>query len=276
MIPLIIFLFAIASGVAIVIPAYPVIINDKAKGIKKIKKEGYVLLGCVILLVFLPLILYRFQNQEEQERDGILRHDYAASILDIKNSFAATSRATDSVISANLGKYGYKFDSANKVLIKVIADSAKTKIIMPDAPVLSLTDGPGSEAIQFMGYEDDDYKFRSNIVSADAGSSFFKVTSSLAILDSTGTFSYIGRAELLSYKNQFSKDGSMQPYFGISNKFHFTMLFIWFRGSYRNVDSTGNFSVDEVYYYNWKAKTNGNIRGKTRERLIKLISDKEK
>lgn len=275
MIPLIIFLFAIVSGVAIIIPAYPVIINQNAKGIKKIKKEGYVLLGCVILLVFLPLILYRFQSAEELERDGILRHDYAASILDIKNSFSVTSRQTDSIISDNLGRYGYKFDLANKKLIKVLADSAKTKVIMSEAPVLSITDWPGSDAIQFMGYEDDDYKFRANIVSSDAGSSFFEVTSSLAISDSTGAFYYIGRRKFLRYKSQLAKDGGIQPYFGFPGRIHFAMLFVWFRGNFRNIDSTNGFTVDDVYYYNWKSKTNGNLSGATRERLIKFISDNE-
>jgi len=287
MISYIIFLLAIASGIAIIIPANPIIVNPNAKGFKRIKKEGYILLISVILLVFLPLILYHLQNVDENnkkiaqdkiqyKRDSILRHDYAASILEIKNSFASTSSKTDSTISDNLGKYGFKFDSVNKRLVEIISDSAKTKIIMPDVPVLSLGGMPGLSAIQFIENDKFGYKFRVNILSADASSSFFKIKNSYAVLDTLGILTYIDTFDLLSYKDQIRKNGNTIAYFWVPFQFKFETVFAWFRGEFRDSGSTKGYTVDHLYYYEWGSKSTGIVKGETREKVISFIKSAKK
>lgn len=254
---LVIFLFAIVSGIAIIIPAKDIIIDPYGRGRSKFKPGGVLLILAVILLIILPVIQYNIQKKEEIIRNQELKRGYDSSLSEIKKKFDSTSFKTDSLIADNLGKYGYKFDSASNRLEKIVRDSSKTRVIEKDDPVLHLRQIENVKIISITPISDKEQKVIIHFSSSDAGSSSFDIKLSCVTLDFSDNLSYSGSYRPFGYTAQISKDGSLPATFMLNNAKNFVQIYFWIRGSYKNIDKSKIFRMDEVFVFDSKTKEYG-------------------
>ena len=278
---------AIFSGIAIIIPAWSIIYNPYSTGKSKITRQGYFLLFAVIALIFLPIYLYNQQKNDEvkkdlqikmeqDKRDSLLRRSYDSSLLVMKDKFDTTNFKTTAIIAENLGKYGYRFDSANGSLSRLIKDSSKTKIFVGDDPVLSIGEFDGSNPIAIKKILNKKITLAISLKSTDAGSSDFDLKYSFLLEDSSGYLLYAGDSYPIN-KNSIMAKNSIQVSFTEINTFlkpHF--IYLWVRGKYKNIDKTKSFIIDEVYYHNNYGNTFGIMKGETRKKVIEKIELMEK
>ncbi len=249
-------------------------------GNKKITTAGIWFYVFTVILVVLPAIQNAIQNDMDEnkeaenkiaqdKRDKNLRKDYDSALIEMKKKFDTTNI----IISETLGKYGYKLDSSNKVLVS-LKDSAKTKVILSDDPVLRLSyaeEGmPGIALARII--EDGEYEFRLSIISSDAGSSYFDVSYTLIGSDSSVMYftpnvtdNLLASTDRLGKNIIISKSVLFKPTY----KLH--TLFVWLKGSYKRLDGTGNFPIDEVYGFYLNKNIVRIISGETKKLVLRTI-----
>ncbi len=273
---LVILLFAIVSGIAIIIPAKDIIIDPYGRGRSKFKPGGILLIIAVILLIILPIIQYQIQQKEEINRNAELKRGYDSSLAEIKKKFDSTSFKTDSLIADNLGKYGYKFDSANNRLEKIVRDSSKTRVLENIDPVLQLIQIPNVKVITVSPVSENKIKVTIQFTSSDAGSSSFEIKLSSVAKDSLNNLFYFGLHNPFENKNQISKDAHMESGFYIYNPKKFTQIYFWIRGTYKNIDKSKQFYMDDVYYFDSKNNEYGMASVDDNKLIKHIISKNEK
>ncbi|MHA4808035.1 hypothetical protein ACX0G9_08005 [Flavitalea flava] len=286
MIALIISLVALCTGIIAFIAAQEVIIDSNQRGIKRIKKPGWIFIYCTGALVFLPLIQYVLQNAadekketqkkiEQDKRDSNLRASYNVAILNIKKNFDTSNQKTVSLVSETLGKYGFKLDSANKKLIKKVVDSAKTKIILGDDPILQLSDAP--KGIEFLKREINVNHYKITYESTDASSCCYEIKYSVVILDSLKGYKYINLqpANPPDYNLNLSKNQGESFFFHINDELTYNYLYVWVRGKYKNSDGSKSFTINKVYFNNINGNAFGFIQGNTRQKVIETVLKNE-
>lgn len=254
--------------------------DPQVKGLRKITVAGWLFYICTVVLAVLPAIQKELQDdidekkekanlEAQDKRDGALRRSYDSSLLVMKGKFDTTT----SIVSETLGKYGYKLDSSNLVLVN-IRDSAKTRIIEADIPVVQLSrDFTAMPEYNPNGYS----KFAITILSSDAGSSHFNIRYSLLMASSLdGPYTYINNElkEFPSYHLRISKDATITafPYLILNKN---SLIFIWMRGTYTRLDGSGNFSINDTYCYNIPANSLTSIVGNTRQAIIRMAEEHE-
>lgn len=270
-----ILLISLVSGIAIIIPAMDIIIDKHGTGIRKLRFGGLLLIAAVILLVILPVIQYKNQQDDELKKSKDLKNSYDSSLREIKKKFDTTNLNTVSVIADNLGKYGYKFDSANNRLIKVIRDSSKTKIVIGNDPVVKIYKlyiEPLSDSSKGFFH----IKLSQSIESADAGSCCFDLKLSYVGETDKNDMVYLTNSTALNQKDKLSKDESKTSYMYIGYELNLKMIYVWVRGKYKTIDQSKSFDIDNVYYINVKTNTFGSIMGLTREKVTFEVSSNEK
>ncbi|NOT52122.1 MAG: hypothetical protein HOP10_12690 [Chitinophagaceae bacterium] len=252
------------------------------RGLSRITLAGWFFYICTGILAFMPAIQKAIQDsidnnkeieiaKSQEVRDARLRYSYDSSLVEMKKKFDTTT----SIVSETLGKYGYKLDSSNKTLIN-LRDSVKG--IAGGDPILELY-MEDFEPIQLVEkLPNNKYKFKISITTHEVGCSNINIRYSFVVSDSfhiyytksdnstpvepTMVFSPIYRLD--SYHN-FSFENS-NP----SN------LFLWINGTYKRLDGTGNFFINQVYAYYFTTKTVRLIRGETRKSVIAMIKQNEK
>ncbi|MGB4843956.1 MAG: hypothetical protein WBP16_05780 [Ferruginibacter sp.] len=273
---LIILLFAIVSGIAIIIPAKDIIIDPYGTGRSKLKPGGILLLIAVILLIILPVVQYNIQKKEETTRNKELKIGYDSSLAEIKKKFDSTSFKTDSLIADNLGKYGYKFDSTSNRLEKIVRDSSKTRIIQTADPVLDLREIQNVKVISISPAPENKFDVIIHYTSSDAGSGSYEIVLSTVTKDSLNNFSYVGNLKPLKYTTQIPSGGSRGTGFSINNPKKFTHLFFWIRGKYKNIDKSKAFSMDEVYFLDYKSGDYGTASVSDNKLVKSIVYKNEK
>jgi hypothetical protein len=255
--------------------------DPNKKGIGKITKAGWLFYVCAIILSILPGIQKLAQDDVDDEqrikndlaqdkRDSILRANYDSSLLVMKSKFDTTT----AIVSATLGKYGYKLDEANMRLIS-LGDSVKKG---GTDPVLQLTYPPDPQGIILLEKSlEEESKFAINIASIDAGSSRFHIKYSFVLEDSVHLSYYPpDTKDLIDPQLTIAKDQISRSYHYIPIRDNHILLFIWVRGDYKRVDGTGNFYINNVYCYNIRDATTTLVFANTRKRIIDLINNFEK
>lgn len=281
---LLILAISIITGIAQIISSSYDLKNPIKKGLANITIAGWFFYICTFLLSFMPAIQKAVQDSidsetenkrtiEQEERDNRLRHNYDSSLVEMKKKFDMSSMT----ISQTLGKYGFKLDSTNLVLVN-LKDSFRA--MSGVNPVLMLTNPPDdSWGIELVDEKPGNrLKFRINIQSRDAGSSFFNIVYSFVVADSL--FAYYVKPDAnfsLDYSRNLPTDQITSSYHTIVfDKTKIEVLFLWVHGSYKRLDGTGNFFVDEVYGYYFKNKRVMIIKGKTKEGVKSVIRKYEK
>ena len=282
---ILIFLLSFFTAAAVITSAWDVCINKKNKGIKKITKRGYLLLLIGIAITFLPLTQYLIQINNDNKKDKKVKSDQELSEKLMKNHYDSLNKITVATIAENLGKYGYKLDSANNALKKVLSDSAKTKVILPENPVfqiISIRDENGLKSgINYLGLYNNKYNYQTFLNCFSAGSCCYDLKFSLVVLDSLDGYTWINwgkqiRPKLINYQSRISTDTYITKWFSIGTSYRYNMLYLWLRGTYKNLDQSKEFSIDEVYYNNKNGNHFGLMQGITRQEIIDIVNKNEK
>ena len=242
-------------------------------------------------LIVLPAYLYNQQKKgeakkdiltkiEQDRRDSVQRRNYDSSLLVMKLKFDTSNFKTNSIISENLGKYGYKFDSANNQIVKMIKDSSKKKVIVGDDPSLSLLGITAFSAVKDLERGDKFIKLKFDLLSAGVGSSSFNLTISAVGMGSDSVRKsmyavYLWKNdEIFAATQRMSKD-AVHGFYNFIERGGFTLIYFWLRGTYKNVDQTKTYNLDECYFYNIADNTKGSVKGDSKKTTVTFIKFKE-
>jgi len=273
---------AVLVVISTIISTLGTLINKEEKGIKHFTKLFWWLIFINIIIIALMVLQY-VRNETEKtrkEQENNKNQHQRDSINKADNN--AYSQKTISAISDGLGKYGFKFDSTNKVLVKIIKDSAKTKVIMPNDPVLECS------SIEFIKKNGDWSEFYLFFTSYDACSTGFKITSTFVISTSDKIYASddivdtkyacLGDdQEPLSYNDKMSKDETKGVPFRVKIDNSIEKIYIRLKGTYTNCDLSKSFPIDNIYFYKVKNKYSGFVPlGKTTTKIIEAIESYHK
>lgn len=125
----------------------------------------------------------------------------------MKSEFDISNIKTITSISEVLGKYGYKFDSAKSRLVKILRDSAKTKVVLPDNPVLVCT------SFQFYKKFDGKSFYKLSLIFGDSGSTGFDIRAEFLGLDTLSNLHYFGEKSPFNYDYKIGKNGKGDFYY---------------------------------------------------------------
>lgn len=284
---------AFATATAGIIAAIPVIWEPTKKTWIKFNLRGYIFIACSILLVILPVALFVIQSRSDKEerdtRDAALRkdylasvakqqQDYRASVMQIRKDFGDSNYRTEVVIGQILSIQRDSLDIANKRIIKLMHDSGNIKTVLPDQPILKVSDDATDKGLRFIKFEDNVNHYRINFVSFDGGSCCYKLKISGVVLDSTlGQLTYKGPIKnMLDETDNLAKYESTAWAFMINNTHPYDWLYVWVRGTYGDRDGTHNYHIDQVYYNRKGANTFGTVGTSIRSNVLYLVHRFEK
>ncbi len=276
---IIIVLLSILIAISTFITTKGKLTDDRRNGLHSLKENGWKVI--IINIIILSLLVAQFIINEKEEtrktkeiikvqdqRDSILKAGYDSSLLVMKWRFDSSNIAVISTITEGLGKYGFMFDSANKTLIKLVRDSSKTKVIVPDDPVLFCSDFAFYKRIDGSSY------YKITLTAKDASCSKFNVICGFFGVDSTNlveNIKFIGFKKFLTENDRIPKDMSASYYYEIENGSLYPMLFFRLYGTYQNLDETKTFSIDDSYFYNAKNNTSGRLTGTTHTIIVNMF-----
>lgn len=260
--------------------------NEILKG-KKISKSGWKFIASYLVIIILTIsqVIYNkieSNNQEasaiirQDKRDSSLRVSYDSALYVMKAKYDTSNWQTISTLTTTLGKYGFKLDSANQRLLKIVRDSAKTRIIMPEEPVLMLA---SEEGLVLEKSESGLYRFKIQLASMQAASTNFDLSISALVRDSA--------KRVLGYYSDFKKirkDLIIPTELGYSfvlliptkNKEIPRHLDILIKGTYTNRDGSKSHQINSLYGYDFKNKVWGEIDGPTRELVLSTMEQLKK
>jgi len=255
------------------------IVDKEKRGLKAITKKGRIIILLNLSVIIISVLQYN-QNEidvkqkedeaktEQIQRDSILRDGYDSSLYIMKQKYDSSHENIVRTIASALGEYGFRLDSSNQKLERLIKDSSKTKIILPNDPVLQVCTNRGIEIIDTTSNK---HKYQIRFCSKDAGSANFKIKLDFVLADSIANYDYIG-SHYFPQEAQISQDTEYSLFFDVSNNLNYSFLYILVNGTYSNIERTKSYPTDILYYYNRLGNTQGMITGKTRDSIIKFIN----
>jgi len=254
------------------------VIDKTKKGIKSVTKKGWILLVLNLSIIIFSVLQYRQNdievkqkeneaNYKQIQRDSLLRNQYDSSLYIMKQKYDSSHLNIVRTIANALGMYGFKLDSSNQRLEKLIKDSSKTRIIMPDDPVLIICPDGG---IKLVDSKLNSHHYKIDFCSQTAGSSQFEIKCRVVLSDSMNSYTYAGSFDMPS-DLQIPKDMVNSEFFDIVNNQSYSFLYILVKGKYKNIDGTKSFQVNTLYYYNRYGNTSGMITGDTRRAIINYL-----
>jgi hypothetical protein len=258
-----------------------ILTENTFKGFKHLPKYSRGLIIVNILMLFV-LIGQHYQNKyrtkikdyeyqfKQDTRDSIVRVRYDSLLLVVKASFDASHIKTIATVTDVLGRYGYKLDSANRKLVSILKESPKTKVMLSIDPVLSCS------AFILCEQTRGNSVYRIEICSYDAGSTGFDIKGNFLAIDSLNHKIHLGGKTIFDYENRIPKDSINGFYMGIDNYAMYSYVFVRLLGSYKNMDGSKTFLIDDVIAYNIRNKTFYTTTGSRREEIIDFIENNSK
>jgi hypothetical protein len=282
---LLILAISIITAIAQIISTSYDLKNPIKSGVSKITIAGWVFYICTGILAFIPAIQKAAQENidvvnenaridEQEKRDGKLKREYDSSLVEMEKKFDNTTN----IVSETLGKYGYKLDSTNLILVKM-NDSSKTKVYVQGDPVLRLASvDDGENGITLVRKDNDIYTFKIGMVSDDAGSGYFDISLQFIVDDSIKyNINSEWSQKFLSLNDRIPKGAYYSAHQDIQFDGKLYALFLLVTGSYKRLDGTGYFPVDDLYALYLTTNAVRKVKGQTRERVLtiaKQLSDK--
>jgi hypothetical protein len=209
-------------------------------------------------------------NTQQWHRDSILSAQYNSSLYVMKQKYDSSHQNIVLTIANTLGKYGLRLDSTNQNLIKLIKDSSKTKVILPIDPILTVC----PDGILLNDQKNNIHHYELQFCSDDAGSSKFDIKSYVIIADTLDNLYYVGtNTSLISYETKIPTNTQLVAYFDVINPSPYSILYIYLKGNYKNIDGTKSYNIDIIYWYNKNTKRTGIMMGKTRSSIIDFINN---
>jgi len=254
------------------------VFKSEEKGFKKFTKTGYFIIVVNICIIILTVFQYSINKKElikseknavkkQNYKDSILRLRYDSALFVMKKKYDTTNIKTISVVTELLAIYGFKLDSSNQKLQKIIKGSSKTLVVLPNDPVLQIC---GKDGIVLNRYKNNKYYFDVNLCSKDASCTNFGLFCPVVLEDSTNKLLLFTELKIPSdYK--IASDDHVKLYLTIPNNYKFNFIYILISGNYKNTDYSKSYSVNDLYYYNSKGHTYGLMGGDTKKRIISFI-----
>jgi len=306
---IIITLFAFVTAIVAIVAAKEVIWDEKKPGWNKFNKRGYIVIICGVLMVFLPLIQFYFQNQldeqkeanhtiqeakhdstlraeyrisvsqirrEYQASESQIRGEYQRSVLQIRKDYSSGNNQTLTVIGKTLAEYKLRLDTSERRVSQLIKDSANRTTVLPDQPVLMVLDGNRSLGLKFLKTEQGLNYYTISFVSKDGGSCCYNLKISAVIEDSSDDAIYKGPVRVgLAPTDNLPKDGTTGWPFTIDDNIKYNRLVLWIRGTYSNRDDSHVYHFDEMIYNLKLNNYGGDFVGVTKNQIIKFIEQNE-
>lgn len=247
--------------------------SNRVRGFKRMRPKGWWMAGLTALILLLTYVQYELNEKQQDEKESKLKQSFDSSLTAISQLSALNNRQTIVAVAKTqsdaLGKYGYKLDSTRNILVKVVRDSSKTKVIVTDDPILTLCNG---EEITKTSQRNDTSSYQINFCSRMASSAGFKIDTYCVLADSIQkSFFYIGKFNFLpSFLTMVKNEGTSQIFHIITNAPH-THICLYSIGTYTNTDQTKKFNIDIVYYYNLATKHTGILLGLDRQSVIDFV-----
>ncbi len=270
-------ILAIVQVVLVMIPLFGKLYTETS-GANSYKITLYGKLILIVSIVGLLVTLGLYLSSENDDEESKKKLSSQLALRDSLNQLHLDSVQKKTYLNTIelLAKYGYKADSTTNMLVKIIKDSSRTKIITGPDPIVGIMGVDDVKGIRIEKKENGMIAFQYHIASADAGSCSFELSASFIGQLPSDTLKYFRKAEPMNNTSQIPRNKAFTAFFNVSEEFNLTFLFIWLRGKYKNIDKSKTFSMDELYYYNIKGNTNGSLDGETRNRIIKEILKNEK
>jgi hypothetical protein len=279
---IIILAIGILTAIGAYISATSKMYDPYGRGISKITPSGFGFIICAIILITLPVAQNKItdatQRKEQDIRDSKLKVKYDSSLLVMQRKLDSSNKASTILVTETLGKYGFKLDSTNKLLID-IKDSAKMRIIETESPVLTLQPSDLGNGMEMTPTGLNSYKIAFPLTSFQAGSSFFKIKSDIIIEDVFGNLHHQQLPtdkQTIPYRQQIPKDQGYKIYYNIITDIDFKMLYIWTRGEYKKIDGSTKYIINSVFFYNPQSRTSGIVRGDTEKRVVEFVKGGQK
>jgi hypothetical protein len=254
--------------------------DSRYKWLKRIQKRGWNLIIINLLILLLLIGQYflndyksnkkdiKFQKQQEL-RDEILKRRYDSSLLDIKTRFDTSNIQVITTVSDVLGKYGYRLDSTNK-LLKALKDSSKTRVKMPDDPILFCN------SIKFHSMDGVTPMYEFSVACKDASSTGFDIKFYVIGQDKTNKYWFIASESFMGIENRMFKNSEEPLLIGIRNDSVYSILYFRLVGTYMNADKTKKYAIDEVCSFRTVNKSFSIEPKYMREYIINFIEQNER
>jgi hypothetical protein len=254
----------------------------KRKWWKIITKRGWI----VILLTISVIMLLVWQNYQSEKnnnkKDEALKKEKEKSDSIVTNRIKAGVDSNRQVLfddlSKALAKQGFEFDFKQKRIERLVKKSSKITVFEKEDPVLHIVTMGDKKGIEIIKEDNGTFSIEIQILSSDAGSAAFEITYSILKTNSIEEIIYLGKRLPIQYGKKLSANQASISPFVIPNDNYGrpNMIFIWARGKYKKIDLSKVFQLDEVYYYNMKNNTFGEMEGKTREAILYNVKMNEK
>jgi hypothetical protein len=272
-------LIAILAASSSFVSAAGKVADGRKRGLKTLTKKGRITIVLNIAVIAASGIQYYLNDREntkkEKEnkrnleiRDSLLKRNYDSSLVEIKKKFDTTNIKTIEM----LVKYGYKADSANNRLVKIVRDSSKTKIMLTERPVFKICgDNTG---ITLLKQDNNKFAYKISFCSYAASSSMYNLDCRTILVnaDSINTeYKYVGKVDLISKDAVVSKDRMLSTILDIDTNLQHTGLCVVVNGTYSNYDNSKVYNINEVYYYDKRKNNLIEILGDTKEKIMQIV-----
>lgn len=237
--------------------------------------KGRLILFIGISIIIILLGIGQSELIEIESKEQLAIHDsiqhlrFDRSISKLINQSDSNYKQTMIVISDTLGKYGFKFDLAQKRVEKLILDSSKLMIINDKDPTITIG------YVEYNKVGTNSYKLSITINFRVATSANHDLNIYLAAIDSvTGVWEYLGKVQKLKFRN-FMIDGdwgNFESDIDGSKVNRIGEFLLYFTGLYSNSDNTKKFSLNEYYSFNVNTKGLGMPSEINRKKFIKYLN----
>jgi len=228
--------------------------DQSKKWPSNIKLKGWIFYGLTIVLGVSPAIQYGIQENAHTKKESA-------------NAIAQEERDNrlTSIVTETLGKYGYKLDSTNNVLINIQDSVAAIKpVIMapePDPPIFTISTDKNLPGIVIVDTSQDKYDINFTFVSLGEGCTNFQVENDFVVEDSNGNLTYIRFQtpfKLLDKNVTISNNGyHLGSGLNIFKPLDIQMLYVWIRGTFTRLNGSGSFRIDKLFLLKRKDNTIG-------------------
>lgn len=140
---------------------------------------------------------------------------------------------------------------------------------MGEEPVLELCDLNG---IKLRELKKDLYTLDIAYCSNGASSTNFDITLYYGLSNSFDEKLYAINSHKLESSTSVSKGNGSVEHLQIPANFNtFTFFYIYFFGTYKNMEKTKTYTIDNLYYFNREANSVGSVTRESKKRIIKSL-----
>lgn len=225
---------AVFAAISTIISAGDIIDNSQ-NGIKALTLKGW-----VIIFLNFSIIVFSFFQYTYNEKNLIKKEQ------EFKKEQFKKDSITVSTITEILGKYGYKLDSTNQILEKVINEPKYRTFITESDPVLKLCNTIG---IQLKEYKNGEYRFQLTVCSEDAGSTDFDCIFYFITEDKNKDLSLLSKKRLIEREEKLGKNSQLVIKFYLNDKIEFERIYISIIGTYKNISKSKTYEINSPYFY---------------------------